>query len=141
MSTTSDSENQQAAIYRRLHPKAYLERFLVEKFRPDGRELDEWRDISVNVGESMQKPSALLILIIFLPLGSISTTDGSALVRLGNTTIICGIKAEIAEPELDRPEDGFLGMKQLSFTENITHLDSRLPSSKSWLTSYLFAKI
>ncbi|CAL1699968.1 unnamed protein product [Somion occarium] len=39
---------------------------------------------------------------------SISTADGSALVRLGDTTIVCGVKAEIAEPELDRPNEGFL---------------------------------
>ncbi len=43
-------------------------------------------------------------------IGSISTANGSALVRLGNTTVVCGVKAEIAEPELDRPEDGYLGM-------------------------------
>ena len=42
--------------------------------------------------------------------GSISTADGSALVRLGDTTVVCGVKAEIAEPDLDRPEDGFLGV-------------------------------
>jgi ribonuclease PH len=42
--------------------------------------------------------------------GSISTADGSALVRLGDTTIVCGVKAEIAEPDLDRPGEGFLGM-------------------------------
>ena len=28
--------------------------------------------------------------------------------RLGDTTVVCGVKAEIAEPDLDRPEDGFL---------------------------------
>ena len=42
--------------------------------------------------------------------GSISTADGSALVRLGNTTVVCGVKAEIAEPELDAGLQGFLGM-------------------------------
>ncbi len=41
--------------------------------------------------------------------GSISTADGSALVRMGNTTVICGVKAEIAEPDLDSEEEGFLG--------------------------------
>lgn len=41
--------------------------------------------------------------------GSISTADGSALVRLGNTTVVCGVKAEIAEPELDAGNRGFLG--------------------------------
>ena len=44
-------------------------------------------------------------------LGSISTANGSALVRMGNTTIVCGVKAEIAEPELDRDGDGFLGIQ------------------------------
>lgn len=42
--------------------------------------------------------------------GSISTADGSALVRLGNTTVVCGVKAEIAEPELDAGLQGFLGV-------------------------------
>ncbi|EPT00821.1 hypothetical protein FOMPIDRAFT_1030258 [Fomitopsis schrenkii] len=78
-----------AATFQRLHPKVYLERFLAENVRPDGREFNEWREVSVNVG-------------------SISTADGSALVRLGKTTVVCGVKAEIAEPELDNPEDGFL---------------------------------
>jgi exosome complex component RRP43 len=40
---------------------------------------------------------------------SISTADGSALVRLGKTTIVCGVKAETAPPDLDAPEAGFLG--------------------------------
>lgn len=57
--------------------------------RPDGREFLEFRDCSINVG-------------------SISTADGSSLVRLGDTTVVCGIKAEISEPDLDAPEDGFL---------------------------------
>ena len=38
-----------------------------------------------------------------------STAEGSALVRLGDTMVVCGVKAEIAEPELDLPEHGFLG--------------------------------
>lgn len=46
-------------------------------------------------------------------LGSISTANGSALVRMGNTTIVCGVKAEISEPELDRDGDGFLGIQIL----------------------------
>jgi exosome complex component RRP43 len=79
-----------AQIFQRLHPRAYFERFLAEQVRPDGRQAEECRDI-------------------FLHVGSISTADGSALVRLGETTIVCGVKAEIAEPDLDRPTEGFLG--------------------------------
>ncbi|KAH7929016.1 ribosomal protein S5 domain 2-like protein [Leucogyrophana mollusca] len=84
-----ETDSLRAQIFQRLHPRTYLERFLTENVRPDGRTFDEWRTVHVNVG-------------------SISTADGSALVRVGDTTIVCGIKAEIAEPELDRPDDGFL---------------------------------
>ncbi|ETW75645.1 hypothetical protein HETIRDRAFT_329543 [Heterobasidion irregulare TC 32-1] len=89
--TTTDGEQDhlKALVFQRLHPRIYLERFVAEDVRPDGRQFSERRDISVNVG-------------------SISSADGSSLVRLGNTTIVCGVKAEIAEPELDRPNEGFL---------------------------------
>ncbi|KAI0690847.1 ribosomal protein S5 domain 2-type protein [Cytidiella melzeri] len=76
-------------IFQRLHPRAYLEHFLVDQLRPDGREPGQWRSISVVVGP-------------------ISTADGSSVVRLGATTVVCGVKAEIAEPELDSPDDGFI---------------------------------
>jgi hypothetical protein len=59
-----------AAIFQRLHPRVYLERFLAEDVRPDGRSLGTvhqeietrgssvgneskiWRDVSINVGMS-----------------------------------------------------------------------------------------
>ncbi|KAJ4474375.1 ribosomal protein S5 domain 2-type protein [Lentinula aciculospora] len=94
----SDPEREalKAATFQRLHPRIYLERFLQEKIRPDGRSKAEdindanvWRNVEVNVG-------------------SITTASGSALVRLGNTTVVCGVKAEICEPELDNPHEGFL---------------------------------
>lgn len=49
----------------------------------------------------------------FLFPGAVSTADGSSLVRLGDTTVVCGVKAEIAEPDLDAPEDGFLGIASM----------------------------
>ncbi|KAL0950364.1 hypothetical protein HGRIS_010330 [Hohenbuehelia grisea] len=85
----TEQDDLKAAIFQRLHPRVYFERFLSEKIRPDGRDFGGWRDVSINVG-------------------SISTADGSALVRLGNTTVVCGVKAEIAEPDLDRAEEGFI---------------------------------
>jgi exosome complex component RRP43 len=38
------------SVFQRLHPHAYLERFLAEGVRPDGRAPRAWRDVSVNVG-------------------------------------------------------------------------------------------
>ncbi|KAG6899991.1 hypothetical protein C0993_004610 [Termitomyces sp. T159_Od127] len=104
MTTTSTTEDEalKASVFQRLHPRVYLERFLAENFRPDGRVPDAWRDVNLNVGVCVRgglKP---------IEERSISTADGSALVRLGNTTVVCGVKAEIAEPELDREGEGFL---------------------------------
>uniref|UniRef100_A0A672N628 Ribosomal RNA-processing protein 43 n=1 Tax=Sinocyclocheilus grahami TaxID=75366 RepID=A0A672N628_SINGR len=39
---------------------------------------------------------------------SISTADGSALVKIGNTTVICGIKAELTMPPSDAPNKGYI---------------------------------
>ncbi|KAG7093557.1 hypothetical protein E1B28_007227 [Marasmius oreades] len=89
LSSDTQSESLKAAIFQRLHPRVYLERFLAEGIRPDGRTEAEWRTVDINIG-------------------SISTANGSALIRMGGTTIVCGVKAEIAEPELDRPNEGFL---------------------------------
>uniref|UniRef100_A0A667YXW1 Ribosomal RNA-processing protein 43 n=1 Tax=Myripristis murdjan TaxID=586833 RepID=A0A667YXW1_9TELE len=40
--------------------------------------------------------------------GSISTADGSALVKVGNTTVICGIKAELTNPTVEAPSKGYI---------------------------------
>ncbi|KAG7224550.1 hypothetical protein INR49_011302 [Caranx melampygus] len=63
--------------------------FQKENCRPDGRELTEFRTTTLNIG-------------------SISTADGSALVKLGNTTVICGIKAELANPTVEAPGKGYI---------------------------------
>lgn len=42
----------QAAVFKRLHPDAYLQRFLTQGYRPDGRKVAAWRDVSINVGPS-----------------------------------------------------------------------------------------
>ncbi|QRW16551.1 3' exoribonuclease family domain-containing protein [Rhizoctonia solani] len=65
----------EASTFQRLHPRTYFERFIAEGFRPDGRKVDAWRDVRINVGDS---------------------------------TIVCGVKAEIAEPDLERPSEGFI---------------------------------
>lgn len=52
---------------------------------------------------------ARLAINKFKILGSISTAEGSSLARVGDTTVVCGVKAEITEPELSTPNDGFIG--------------------------------
>jgi exosome complex component RRP43 len=40
--------------------------------------------------------------------GSISTSHGSSLVRLGESTIVCGISAETFTPSLYTPNEGMV---------------------------------
>ncbi|XP_033105988.1 exosome complex component RRP43-like [Anneissia japonica] len=78
-----------AADFKTAQPREYYRRFLKEDVRPDGRSLEEIRPTILNVG-------------------SISTADGSALVKLGHTSVICGIKAAIAKPAAEKPKQGFI---------------------------------
>jgi exosome complex component RRP42 len=57
--------------------------------RIDGRELDQYREVSVEVGP-------------------IKSANGSAQVRIGNTRVLVGVKIERAEPFPDTPETGVL---------------------------------
>ncbi|GAA5927549.1 hypothetical protein JCM1841_002337 [Sporobolomyces salmonicolor] len=84
------------ALFKRLHPRPYLDKFIGEGVRPDGRPVGAqakdqavWRDASINIG-------------------SVSTAPSSALVRLGKTTLVCGVTLEIAPPDLATPNQGFI---------------------------------
>lgn len=57
--------------------------------RIDARTMDQFRDVSVEVG-------------------SIKSAQGSALVGIGKTQVIAGIKMEHAEPFPDKPDSGML---------------------------------
>ncbi|KAI8818353.1 ribosomal protein S5 domain 2-type protein [Fimicolochytrium jonesii] len=78
-----------ADTFKKIHPTEYHRRFLSQGVRADGRELLRFRKAIVTVGV-------------------ISTAHGSAMVRLGDTTVICGVKAEVTEPKPAAPKHGFL---------------------------------
>ncbi|XP_069615053.1 exosome complex component RRP43 [Ranitomeya imitator] len=78
-----------AAGYKTVEPLEYYRKFLKQNCRPDGRDVSEFRTTTINVG-------------------SITTADGSALVKLGNCTVICGIKAEFTSPPTDAPNKGYI---------------------------------
>uniref|UniRef100_A0A8D3B9L0 Exosome complex component RRP43 n=1 Tax=Scophthalmus maximus TaxID=52904 RepID=A0A8D3B9L0_SCOMX len=78
-----------AAGFKTVEPLEYHRSFLKENCRPDGRELSEFRTTTLNIG-------------------SISTANGSALVKFGNTTVMCGIKAELANPTVETPGKGYI---------------------------------
>lgn len=66
-----------------------LKRLISEGRRPDNRQLLSIRDLTIKVGV-------------------IKTADGSALVNLGNTKVIAGVKFELGKPFEDTPNEGNL---------------------------------
>jgi exosome complex component RRP43 len=79
-----------ASTFQKLHPTEYFRKFVSQGVRPDGRLLNSFRPTTVHQGV-------------------ITTANGSAMVRIGGTTVVCGIKAEVAEPKMDTPDQGYLG--------------------------------
>ncbi len=69
--------------------KDYIHNLIKNNKRIDGRLFDEYREIKIETGV-------------------ISDANGSALVKIGDTQVIVGIKAEIGEPFPDTPEKGVL---------------------------------
>ena len=72
-----------------IQPLEYYKKFLDANLRPDGRGLNDVREI-------------------ILSTGTIETADSSSLVKCGNTSVICGIKAELTSPKPDEPSKGFI---------------------------------
>ncbi|KAJ1931386.1 hypothetical protein GGF37_007409 [Kickxella alabastrina] len=89
----SEDNNKQVTFamqtFERIHPVEFQRRFLTQQTRHSGRSFSQFR--------------APLVVQ-----GTISTAQGSATVRLGNTTMVCGIKATVCEPDVRRPTHGYL---------------------------------
>lgn len=73
---------------KKLQPAEYFKQHYEQEVRPDGRSgLTSLRPVSISTG-------------------SITTADGSAVVKQGETIVICGIKLEISEPIPEAPKSG-----------------------------------
>ncbi|MFW9908709.1 MAG: exosome complex protein Rrp42 [Candidatus Thorarchaeota archaeon] len=68
----------------------YIRDMLGKGQRIDGRAFDEFRPIEIEVGVVPAK------------------AEGSALVRLGDTSVVAGVKVLVGEPFPDSPDEGFV---------------------------------
>jgi exosome complex component RRP43 len=74
--------------FKRIQPEEFFQQHFESGVRPDGREsLTGLRPVSISVG-------------------SLTTADGSSIVRQGQTTVACGVKLELAEPRTETPNEG-----------------------------------
>ncbi|KAI7990217.1 Exosome complex component RRP43 [Camellia lanceoleosa] len=77
--------------FRRLFPLRFHERHLLESIRPDARPLGKARDTT-------------------LALGAVASADGSALAKIGCTTMLAAIKMEIMTPTTESPDEGCIAI-------------------------------
>ncbi|EGF83526.1 hypothetical protein BATDEDRAFT_9008 [Batrachochytrium dendrobatidis JAM81] len=75
--------------FKKIQPLEYHRRFIQEGVRADGRPLLHFRNTE-------------------LDFGPITSASGSVSVKVGDTSVICAIKAELAEPAPTLPYQGYL---------------------------------
>lgn len=73
--------------FRRLYPLQFYERHLNDNVRPDARPLGRARATS-------------------LALGTVPTADGSAMAKIGHTTMLAGVKLEVMTPAAEALDEG-----------------------------------
>ncbi|RDY12772.1 Exosome complex component RRP43, partial [Mucuna pruriens] len=81
------SSEMEVDAFRRLFPLRFFERHLAESIRPDGRPLGKARETS-----------------------AVASANGSALVKIGSTTMLTAIKMEVMTPSSESPDEGCLAI-------------------------------
>ncbi|XP_050521625.1 exosome complex component RRP43-like [Daktulosphaira vitifoliae] len=76
------------SIKKNIH-NTYVKEYLANNKRSDGRKLTDFRDTAINL-----KP--------------ITISDGSSVVKIGNTSVICGVRLELGTPKPETPNTGYL---------------------------------
>ncbi|KAI3446480.1 hypothetical protein Pfo_003145 [Paulownia fortunei] len=85
------SSEMELDAFRRLFPLRFHERHLLESIRPDGRTLGRARDTT-------------------LMLGAVASANGSALAKIGCTTMLAAIKMEVMTPTVEAPDEGCIAI-------------------------------
>ncbi|KAL8508246.1 hypothetical protein ACS0TY_018724 [Phlomoides rotata] len=96
MATTTSGLNDLSSemeldAFRRLFPLRFHERHLRESIRPDGRPLGRARETT-------------------LMLGAVASANGSALAKIGSTTMLAAIKLEVMTPTVEAPDEGCMAI-------------------------------
>ncbi|XP_024443010.2 uncharacterized protein LOC7484014 isoform X2 [Populus trichocarpa] len=85
------SSEMEVDAFRHLFPLRYFERHLSESIRPDARPLGRARDTT-------------------LALGAVASAHGSALAKIGSTTMLAAIKMEVMTPSTESPDEGCIAI-------------------------------
>jgi exosome complex component RRP43 len=82
----------QLGSYQKLFPAEFFESFVAKGLRPDGRQLDESRTLTVQTGV-------------------VRTARSSSSVQVGHSYAIAGVNLQLAQPGTDKPDQGLAAVK------------------------------
>ncbi|KAL2483085.1 3'-5'-exoribonuclease family protein [Forsythia ovata] len=85
------SSEMEVDAFRRLFPLRFHERHLLESIRPDGRPLGRARETTIS-------------------LGAVASANGSALAKIGCTTMLAAVKLEVMTPKAESPDEGCIAI-------------------------------
>lgn len=85
------SSEMEVDAFRRLFPLRFHERHLLESIRPDGRPLGRARDTTI-------------------ALGAVASANGSALAKIGCTSMLAAVKLEVMTPKVESPDEGCIAI-------------------------------
>ena len=102
------SDSLQADAFKKLYPKEFFAKFIEDGIRPDGRPVGRCRPTTI-------------------ALGVVSTADSSALVKIGSTAALAGVKLEVMRPKEDLPNQGQLVVQvEMTSLASSSHRPGRL---------------
>ncbi|PHT37110.1 hypothetical protein CQW23_24810 [Capsicum baccatum] len=114
------SSEMEVDAFRRLFPLRYHEQHLLKSVRPDARKLGSARDTTVALGLANSTDQLLLYYlfsgvvqtyICIFAAGAVASADGSALAKIGSTTMLAAIKMEVMTPTVESPDEGSLAIE------------------------------
>lgn len=85
------SSEMEVDAFRRLFPLRFFESHLSESVRPDARPLGKARETTI-------------------ALGLVASANGSALAKIGSTTMLAAIKMEVMAPSTESPDEGCIAV-------------------------------
>ncbi|KAJ6227893.1 exosome complex component rrp43 [Anaeramoeba flamelloides] len=108
-----------AQVFAKIHPKEFFQKFFEKGVRPDNRKLNTFR-----------KPKILK--------GHINSAIGSSTVRLGNTSVVSGIQAEVVVPDLNKPKMGKIQVNvELTDLSSSKHSTERVNERSAAISEYI----
>jgi exosome complex component RRP43 len=100
--------------FRQIYPHEYLQRFLAQDVRSDGRPLGRARSLRHGCSSATRtctpalRSHVLCLVTCSVTTEAVSSAEGSCLAKAGRTAALAGVKALVGPPSVEEPTRGQL---------------------------------